>query len=105
VPWYSSYFSGATPPKARTRNSSGVGRLKGRRGICLIIQQLRGRFVCQIKEKKLYKPLNKKQQKEEEKKKDDLLSEKILLRSINAFKKDIQKLNLMMIFIMLKVLF
>ena len=30
VPWYNSYFSGATPPKARTRNSSGVGRLKGR---------------------------------------------------------------------------
>ena len=43
--------------------------------------------ICQIKENNLYKPLNKKQQKEEEKKNDELLSEKILLRSINAFKK------------------
>jgi hypothetical protein len=60
--------------------------------------------ICQIKEKNLHKPLNKKQQKEEKKKKDKLLSEKILLRSINAFKKDIQKLEFMMIFIMLKVL-
>jgi len=40
--------------------------------------------ICQIKENNLYKPLDKKQ-KEEEKKKDELLSEKILLRSINAF--------------------
>ena len=43
--------------------------------------------VCKIKENNLYKPLNKKQQKEEEKKKDEELSEKILLRSINSFKK------------------
>jgi len=43
--------------------------------------------ICQIKENNLYKPLNKKKQKEEEKKKDELLSEKILLRSINAFRK------------------
>ena len=45
--------------------------------------------VCQIQENNLYKPLNKKQQKEEEKKKDEELSEKILLRSINSFKKKI----------------
>jgi hypothetical protein len=43
--------------------------------------------VCKIKENNLYKPLDKKQQKEEEKKKDEELSEKILLRSINSFKK------------------
>ena len=43
--------------------------------------------ICQIKENNLYKPLNKKQQKEEEKKKDEELSENILLRSINSFKK------------------
>ena len=43
--------------------------------------------VCQIQENNLYKPLNKKQQKEEEKKKDEELSEKILLGSINSFKK------------------
>ena len=43
--------------------------------------------VCKIQENNLYKPLNKKQQKEEEKKKDEELSEKILLRSINSFKK------------------
>ena len=61
--------------------------------------------VCKIQENNLYKPLNKKQQKEEEKKKDEELSEKILSRSINSFKKDMQKLNLTMIFIMLNVLF
>jgi hypothetical protein len=43
--------------------------------------------VCQIKENNLYKPLDKKRQKEEEKKKDKILSGKILLRSISAFKK------------------
>ena len=41
--------------------------------------------ICQIKENNLYKPLNKKKQKEEEKKKDEILSEKILLRSINSY--------------------
>jgi hypothetical protein len=43
--------------------------------------------ICQIKESNLYKPLNKKQQKEEKKKKDEILSEQILLRSINSYKK------------------
>ena len=43
--------------------------------------------MCQIKEKNLYKPLKKEEQKEEEKKKEEELSEKILKRSKNSFKK------------------
>jgi hypothetical protein len=43
--------------------------------------------LCEIKEKNLYKPLDKKKQKEEEKKKNELLSEKMLMTSIKSFKK------------------
>jgi hypothetical protein len=43
--------------------------------------------ICQNKENNLHKPQDKKQEKEDEKKKEEILSEKFLLRSINAFKK------------------
>ena len=43
--------------------------------------------ICEIKEKGLYKPLNKQQQKEEEKRKEDLLADQILRRNIKSFVK------------------
>jgi hypothetical protein len=43
--------------------------------------------LCEIKEKNLYKPLDKEKQKEEGKKKDELLSDKMLITSIKSFKK------------------
>ena len=43
--------------------------------------------ICEIKEKGLYKPLNKQQQKEEEKRKEEILADQILRRSIKSFVK------------------